>query len=382
MLRTEYLSADEPSRGAAAAGLAAALAPARTGECPAALSPDPARDGECAPAPAGEHPADPRAARLAELARQAERLRARHYVPIRRWATGLAPLDAATGGGLARGAVHELLTATPAAPLHTLALHLAAGAARAVGRGWVIYVDSAGDRPAAGRLYPPALTQLGLPLGRLLIVRVAAAGDVLWVCEQVLRSPAVGALVATLNQCDPYVSRRLQLAAEAGGGVGLLLRRVRPAGEEVRVGRASRPTDRAVHAQEGGRDARPTPSNYSTSSNHCTPSNHSTPSNGPTALDRPTPSQGISSQALPRAAAVGRPVPGGLGTTFAASRLWVEPLAGETQARRVRVTVLKLREGAPVAPFELEVPDAPGLVYPPAVPGDGPGAARHRHVAG
>jgi len=346
MLRTKYLSSDEPSRYAAAAGLAAALAPARAGECsaaagpaiaspgrgagPAALSLAPARDGdgdgdgECAPAPAGEHPADPRAARLAELARQVERLRARHYVPIRRWATGLAPLDAATGGGLARGAVHELLTATPAAPLHTLALHLAAGAARAVGRGWVIYVDSAGDRPAAGGLYPPALAQMGLPLGRRLVVRVAAAGDVLWACEQVLRSPAVGALVATLNQSDPYVSRRLQLAAEAGGGVGLLLRHVRPAGEEARAA-----------SNDGA-----------------------------------------------RAAAVGRPVPGGLGTTFAASRLWVEPLAGETQARRVRVTVLKLREGAPVAPFELEVPDAPGLVYPPAVPGDGPGAARHRHVAG
>ena len=47
-----------------------------------------------------------------------------------------------------------------------------------------------------------------------------------WVIEQVLRCPAVAAVVADAGECTPVGSRRLQLAAEAGGGYGLLARPV------------------------------------------------------------------------------------------------------------------------------------------------------------
>ncbi len=83
---------------------------------------------------------------------------------------------------------------------------------------WVFYLDTAGD------FYPPAAIQLGLPLERLLVIRTKRNVDALWVCEQVLRCPAVAAVVLPIRAMDAYVSRRLQLAAETGGGLGFLLR--------------------------------------------------------------------------------------------------------------------------------------------------------------
>jgi protein ImuA len=73
-------------------------------------------------------------------------------------------------------------------------------------------------------LYPPGLQQLGTPLGRLLVIRTHHALDLLWACEQALRCRAIGAVIAKPERLDAYSSRRLQLAAETGGGLALLLR--------------------------------------------------------------------------------------------------------------------------------------------------------------
>ena len=83
---------------------------------------------------------------------------------------------------------------------------------------WVFYIDTAGD------FYPPAVVQLGLPLERLLVIRTKRNADALWICEQTLRCKAVAAVVLPIRTIDAYVSRRLQLAAETGGGLGFLLR--------------------------------------------------------------------------------------------------------------------------------------------------------------
>ena len=72
--------------------------------------------------------------------------------------------------------------------------------------------------------YPPALVQHGLALDRLLIVQTHDARSVLWAAEQVLRCPAIGAVLAWPAALDDRRVRRLQLAAEAGGSCGLLYR--------------------------------------------------------------------------------------------------------------------------------------------------------------
>jgi protein ImuA len=231
----------------------------------------------------------------------------------------LPELDAALGGGFVVAAVHELVAVEEGVAAWSLALRTAARAAGS--HKWVFYIDSHQE------LYPPGVVQLGVPLGRLLVIRVSWSVDALWVCEQSLRCRAVAAVVLPLRtidayrfvakgdryrerptqrsregpparsrspfSTDTYVSRRLQLAAEAGGSLGLLIRRGRCEGH-----------------------------------------------------------------------------------TFAASRLRLEPLVGPAGVRRIQVTVLKLREGRPCAPFVVEWPDAADSVPAPAVPVDGAGVAR------
>jgi protein ImuA len=139
---------------------------------------------------------------------------------------GLPDLDVALGGGLATGVLHDL---GAAAPLH---LGAAAGfaltlAALAAGGKQVIWIQQDFAALEGGALYGPGLDLFGLPLTRLLLVRVARPVDVLWAMEEALKCRAVAAAVAELldnSAVDLTATRRLSLAARAGGGLGLLLR--------------------------------------------------------------------------------------------------------------------------------------------------------------
>ncbi len=108
--------------------------------------------------------------------------------------------------GVASGRVHELCG--PAR--RTLAVMLAARAA-----GPVLWAHPAWDRALP---YPPGLAAF-LDPGRLILAACPKAADLLWTMEEALRSGAVGAVVADLA-APPGLTplRRLQLAAEAGGG--------------------------------------------------------------------------------------------------------------------------------------------------------------------
>lgn len=227
---------------------------------------------------------------LARLAERIGRLRPGQGGPAPRCSSGIAALDAALGGGFALAAVHELLAPGGDAAAHTVAILTATRAV--AGRRWIFLLDTAGD------FYPPAAAQLGLPLERLVVIRVQRPADALWVAEQALRCRFVGAVLVALREMDGRQSRRLQLAAEAGGGLGLVL-----------LSAAS-------------------------------------------------------------------------GATFAASRVQFDALPGVRESRRVRVSVLKVREGSPAAPFVLELADEPGVVPAAAEPVDGSGAAQRRAAAG
>ncbi|MBU0638616.1 MAG: hypothetical protein KKB50_07110 [Planctomycetes bacterium] len=158
----------------------------------------------------------PKNPRLAELARQIQNLRGGGYVRAARCPSGLPALDRILGGGFPVASLHELLASGGSAAVWTVALMTAT---RAAGRHrWILYLDTAGD------FYPPGVAQLGVPLGRLLVIRTRRQSEALWVCEQALRCRAVAAVVAPLRRLDTRVSRRLQLAAENGGGLALVIR--------------------------------------------------------------------------------------------------------------------------------------------------------------
>ncbi|MGL4514144.1 MAG: ImuA family protein [Lacipirellulaceae bacterium] len=88
-------------------------------------------------------------------------------------------------------------------------------------RGELVVVDS------QGTFYPPAAIAWGVDARRLLVVRPTTPGDALAAVEQSLRSPAVGAVWASLGRLGGKEFRRLLLAAEAGEALGVLVRSAR-----------------------------------------------------------------------------------------------------------------------------------------------------------
>jgi protein ImuA len=138
---------------------------------------------------------------------------------------GVASLDQVLGGGLACGALHEI---GPAAPLQGGAVTGFAMAliARALGRrGQAVWIQPDFTVLEAGALYGPGLDLIGLPMERLVILRAPRPQDALWAMEEALKCRAVGAVVAELarEEADLTATRRLALAARAGGGLGLIL---------------------------------------------------------------------------------------------------------------------------------------------------------------
>jgi len=88
--------------------------------------------------------------------------------------------------------------------------------------------------------YPPAAVAWGIDLNRLIVIRPRSARDELWAAVQSLRSPAVAAVWGMIDRLDSRAFRRLQLAAQAGRTLGLLLRppsaRGQPSWADVRLG--------------------------------------------------------------------------------------------------------------------------------------------------
>jgi protein ImuA len=72
--------------------------------------------------------------------------------------------------------------------------------------------------------YPPALIRFGIPVEQFLVVHAVGNADHLWALDQSLRCRGVAAVLAWPEQLDGRTFRRLQLAAEEGGGLGLFVR--------------------------------------------------------------------------------------------------------------------------------------------------------------
>ena len=143
---------------------------------------------------------------------------------------GIAAIDRALpGGGLARGALHEILGMGGDEEDGALAAAFAAGIlARLEKNGIVLWCLPRLD------LYGPGLAAHGLDPGRLVLVRARRDAEILWAMEEGLRAPGVAAVVGEVGALAAVASRRLQLAAEHSGVTALVLRRWRNGEEAAR----------------------------------------------------------------------------------------------------------------------------------------------------
>ncbi|RVO18194.1 damage-inducible mutagenesis protein [Sinorhizobium meliloti] len=134
---------------------------------------------------------------------------------------GVPELDAQLpGGGLAFGALHEVASGGKGAiDGAAAALFIGGIAARTTGK--VVWCLTRFD------LFFPALAQVGLHPDRVIFVECDKEETVLASFEEALRYGGLGAVVAELVRLPMTASRRLQLAAEKSGTLGLVIRRWR-----------------------------------------------------------------------------------------------------------------------------------------------------------
>jgi protein ImuA len=141
---------------------------------------------------------------------------------------GVPALDSTLQGGLAFGALHELAPASPLQLGAAFGFALAVAALAVADGRQALSIQTDFGALEGGTPYGLGLDRLGLPLDRLLILRVAHPRDALWAFEEALKCPALAATLAELPEAgvaaDLVATRRLSLAAQAGGGLGLLLR--------------------------------------------------------------------------------------------------------------------------------------------------------------
>jgi protein ImuA len=165
--------------------------------------------------------ADPPSARSAALARLRDTLAGLTTRAPAGGAGASIPVFADTsliGAGLVRGALHEVCAATPGSGVAFAAILLARCG------GQVLWISTEQE---SNLVWPPGLIPFGLAPENLILARAARWPEALWAMEEALRCPALGGavLMAGAGQgLDLTATRRLHLAAEAGGVFGLLLR--------------------------------------------------------------------------------------------------------------------------------------------------------------
>jgi hypothetical protein len=131
--------------------------------------------------------------------------------------SGLASLDQLLPDrGFAAGTLVEWLGAEFGSGVMTLTLAVSGHLAQP--DGMLVIVDAERD------LFPPAAADLGVPLERTVVVQPPDLRTQWWALEQSLRSGAVAVTLGWIDRANERVMRRLQLAAETGGGVGFLIR--------------------------------------------------------------------------------------------------------------------------------------------------------------
>jgi protein ImuA len=143
---------------------------------------------------------------------------------------GLAEMDAhLPGGGLALGALHEV-SGTGNGALDGAAAALFAAGIMARLTGPVLWCLRDPD------LFAPGLAAAGLTPDRVIYVEAGDEQTVLACFEEGLRQGGLAGVVAEIGRLPMTGSRRLQLAAEGSGTLGLAIRRWRRMSETADFG--------------------------------------------------------------------------------------------------------------------------------------------------
>ena len=131
--------------------------------------------------------------------------------------TGIAALDALLPAQIFRaGMLVEWIVAGEGSGAARLALPMACESLK--NGGVLVVIDERRE------FYPPAAVRLGLDLGRTIVVRPRNHQETIWTLEQALRCSGVAATISWIEQLPDRLFRRLQLAAEHGARLGLLMR--------------------------------------------------------------------------------------------------------------------------------------------------------------
>jgi len=136
---------------------------------------------------------------------------------------GAPAVDAVLGGGLMRGALHEIAATGEA--------HMAAATGFALGvttlaSQCAVWIAEDMAALESGAPYGPGLDGFGLAPERLVTVAVAQRRDLLWAMEEALRCRAVHAVIGEWRHgaIDSVAVRRLSLAAADSGTLAFMLR--------------------------------------------------------------------------------------------------------------------------------------------------------------
>jgi protein ImuA len=116
------------------------------------------------------------------------------------------------------GAVHEFISAVPEDKAATSGF--VAGILKALMKngGTCIWIS------ASRTLFPPALRLFGVEPHHIIFVDLQKEKDILWVMEESLKCPGLGAVIGELSDLSFTASRRLQLAVEQSCVTGFVLR--------------------------------------------------------------------------------------------------------------------------------------------------------------
>ncbi len=134
---------------------------------------------------------------------------------------GAAGLDGCLPwGGLPRVGVHEVLGEAAFAWALALGARVLQGGGARQAREMLILAP-----PGQLCVYPPGLARFGIRPDQVLMAEAGSETSRRWAVEEALRSGSCAVVLALLDECDLTASRRLQLAAEAGDSMAVLLRR-------------------------------------------------------------------------------------------------------------------------------------------------------------